>query len=72
MPHETVTLETESIRLDQLLKLVGWVTTGGEAKVRIQGGEVTVDGIVETRRGRQVRPGSEVRLGDLGLRVADA
>ena len=29
--------------------------TGGEAKARIQGGEVLVNNEVETRRGRQLR-----------------
>lgn len=50
------------IELQELLKLLGWVGTGGEAKVRIQGGEVWVDGEVETRRRRKLRPGNRVRF----------
>ena len=46
------------MKLDQFLKWKGWVSTGGEAKQRIQMGEVEVNGSVETRRGRQLVPGS--------------
>jgi ribosome-associated protein len=53
----------EPIRLDQFLKWEGLVATGGEAKQRIQGGEVRVNGFQETRRGRKLRPGDRVELG---------
>ena len=52
------------IRLDQLLKVVSAVQSGGEAKMLIQSGEVTVNGEVETRRKRQLQPGDTVQLGD--------
>jgi len=39
------------------------VATGGEAKVRVQAGEVRVNGAVERRRGRQLLPGDTVELG---------
>ncbi|NNE00641.1 MAG: RNA-binding S4 domain-containing protein [Pirellulaceae bacterium] len=48
------------IRLDDFLKRCGLVGTGGEAKLRIQGGEVTVNGIVETRRRKQLTLGDVV------------
>ncbi|TWT74792.1 RNA-binding S4 domain-containing protein [Allorhodopirellula solitaria] len=48
------------IRLDDFLKAAGIVGTGGEAKVRIQAGEVLVNDEVETRRRRQLRTGDEV------------
>ncbi len=48
------------IRLDDFLKAAGIVGTGGEAKVRIQAGEVLVNDAVETRRRRQLRTGDEV------------
>jgi ribosome-associated protein len=54
----------ETIRLGQFLKLAGMVETGGEAKRRIQGGQVLVNGEVETRRKRQLHAGDEVVLGD--------
>jgi ribosome-associated protein len=52
--------DDNSIRLDQFLKLAGAVGTGGQAKVLIQAGEVTVNGEVETRRRRKLRPGDRV------------
>ena len=50
------------IRLDQFLKWQALVSTGGEAKQRIQGGEVRVNGFQEIRRGRKLRPGDRVEL----------
>lgn len=46
--------EAPSIRLDQFLKLTGIVGTGGQAKLMIQGGEVLVNGQIETRRRRKL------------------
>jgi ribosome-associated protein len=54
--------EPETIRLDDFLKLSGLVGTGGEAKTRIQAGEVTVNGEVETRRRKQLSIGDVVEL----------
>ncbi len=50
------------IRLDDFLKRNGLVGTGGEAKLRIQSGEVTVNGEVETRRRKQLEIGDVVEL----------
>ena len=50
------------IRLDQFLKSCGAVGTGGEAKVRIQSGEVLVNGEVETRRKKQLAPGDVIEI----------
>ncbi len=54
--------DTETIRLDQFLKLAGAVETGGQAKQVIQAGEVFVNGAVETRRRRQLRDGDVVEF----------
>jgi ribosome-associated protein len=51
-----------TIQLAQFLKLQGLVGTGGEAKVLIQRGDVRVNGEIETRRGRRLRPGDQVEL----------
>ncbi|MEB3305432.1 MAG: RNA-binding S4 domain-containing protein [Cyanobacteriota bacterium] len=51
-----------TIQLAQFLKLQGLVGTGGEAKVLIQRGDVRVNGAIETRRSRQLRPGDQVEL----------
>lgn len=63
MNEEHIKIETEFIRLDALLKFAGAVGTGGEAKLLIQNGEVTVNGEVCTMRGKKLRPGDRVALG---------
>lgn len=50
------------IRLDDFIKRSGLVGTGGEAKMRIQAGEVIVNGEVETRRRKQLAIGDVVEL----------
>jgi ribosome-associated protein len=57
------------IRLGQLLKAAGLVDTGGEAKLRLADEQVSVNGEVETRRGRQLTKGDVVELGGLSARV---
>ena len=50
-------LKNEYIRLDDLLKNVGVVNTGGHAKIIIQEGEVKVNGEICTMRGKKLRSG---------------
>ena len=57
---KTITITTEFIKLQDLLKFANLVATGGEAKERVQAGEVTVNGEVCTMRGRKIRPGDDV------------
>ena len=52
------------MKLDQFLKWQGWVATGGEAKHHIQAGAVRVNGLVETRRGRQLADGDRISMAD--------
>ena len=63
MGEERIKIETEFIRLDALLKFAGAVGTGGEAKLAIQNGEVTVNGETCTMRGKKLRPGDRAVLG---------
>jgi len=58
-----------TIELQQLLKREGLVGSGGEAKHRIQGGEVSVNGEIETRRRRRLREGDVVVFGETTIRV---
>lgn len=58
------------ITLDQFLKREGFVGSGGEAKILIQGGEVLVNGEVETRRRKKLADGDVVQLGDQQATVA--
>ena len=62
MAEEHVKIETEFIRLQDLLKFAGAVETGGEAKLLIQEGQVTVNGEVCTMRGKKLRPGDRAGL----------
>jgi ribosome-associated protein len=50
------------MKLDQFLKWQGLVGSGGEAKQRIQRGDVRVNGNIETRRGRQLGNGDAVEI----------
>ena len=58
---KTITITTEFIKLQDLLKLAGAVYTGGEAKTMIQEGFVSVNGEVCTMRGKKIRPDDVVR-----------
>lgn len=52
--------QEKTIQLDQFLKLMGLVATGGQAKLVIQAGEVLLNGAVETRRKKKLSPGDQV------------
>ena len=66
-----VAIRDQTIRLGQFLKLANLVESGAEAKPVIQDGQVSVNGEVETRRGRQLVLGDVVTLGSQSARVAD-
>lgn len=61
---ELITINTEFIKLQDLLKFANLVSTGGEAKIIIQEGEVAVNGEICTQRGKKIRPGDDVVLDD--------
>ena len=65
-----ITITTEFIKLQDLLKFANLVETGGEAKERVQGGEVRVNGEVCTMRGKKIRPGDVVLFAGQELTVA--
>lgn len=67
--EQPVAITGEMIRLGQLLKLAGTVAGGAEAKAMIAAGEVTVNGEIERRRGRQLHAGDVVGAGGHQLRV---
>lgn len=70
---EMITITTEYIKLQDLLKLAAITATGGEAKLLVQEGEVLVNGEVCTMRGKKLRPGDVVdTLGrSCGVQYAD-
>lgn len=57
-----IKIKDEFIKLGQLLKLAGLVSSGIEAKIVIQEGEVIYNGEIETRRGKKVYPGDTVEF----------
>jgi ribosome-associated protein len=60
---------TGPIALGAFLKLAGVAATGGHAKLMIQSGDVAVNGVVETRRGRMLQVGDVVAVGDREFRA---
>ena len=62
MAEERVKIETEFIKLQDLLKFAGAVETGGDAKLIIQEGRVSVNGETCTMRGKKLRPGDRACL----------
>ncbi|MBR0199861.1 MAG: RNA-binding S4 domain-containing protein [Oscillospiraceae bacterium] len=66
---ETISINTEFIKLDALLKYAALVGTGGEAKIAIAEGLVKVNGEVCTMRGKKIRPGDTVEFDRFSLQV---
>lgn len=64
MEFPEVSIRDSEIKLGQFIKLANLVETGGEAKEAIAAGVVQVNGAVDTRRGKALRPGDEVTLVD--------
>ena len=69
---KTITITTEFIKLQDLLKFANLVSSGGEAKLAVQEGDVTVNGQVCTMRGKKIRPGDVVAFSGQELTVAYA
>jgi ribosome-associated protein len=67
---QDVAVTSEGIRLGQFLKLAGIVDSGSDVKDMLAQTPVTVNGEPETRRGRQLRGGDVVRVGNDDYRVA--
>lgn len=65
----TVSIHTEFIKLDSLLKFAGLCDIGGFAKELVQQGAVRVNGEVCTMRGKKIRPGDAVTVDKYTVRV---
>lgn len=70
MPRHNFQLDDDFIELHVLLKLLALAPSGGAAKAMIAAGEVSVDGVVETRKARKIRANQVVRVADDEIRVA--
>ena len=64
-----MTKTSDTIKLDQFLKLMGIAGTGGQAKLMIQDEMVSVNGVLETRRGRKLVSGDRVTIDDQTFEV---
>ena len=62
MKTDRIKIDSEYIKLQDLMKFCGLVGTGGEAKIVIQNGEVKVNGEVCTMRGKELRAGDKVEF----------
>lgn len=69
MDYKKIFIKEEFIRLDSALKLAGFVSTGGHAKMVIQNGEVKVNGEICTMRGKKLYRGFTAEFEGLGLIV---
>jgi len=67
---QVVAIAGDMIRLGQLLKLSGLADSGGEARELVTEGVVRVNGVVETRRGRQLHSADVVEVNGERVRVA--
>ena len=71
MQEETIQITTEFIKLDALLKFANVVMTGGEAKMIIQEGEVSVNGEICTMRGKKLYPGDAFTFEGITYEICD-
>ena len=71
MKKDNITITTEFIKLDSLLKFANAVATGGEAKQIVQDGLVKVNGEVCTMRGKKCVPGDLVELDGRLVKIAE-
>jgi len=67
---KVVRVRGDSIKLGQFLKMADMVASGGEAKLRVQGGEVLVNGVVDTRRGHKLAAGDVVECDGIRRQVS--
>lgn len=67
---EKITIKTEFIKLDAFLKFCCAVSSGGEAKILIADGQVSVNGEVCVMRGKKLHPGDVVSVGNMDYEVS--
>lgn len=60
-----IEINTDTIKLDQLLKFAGITQTGGHSKIVINDGIVKVNGKKVTERGRQIKKGDIIEIEDI-------
>lgn len=71
MDIEKVLINTEFIKLGQLLKLASLVSQGSDAKMLIQNGYVSLNGEVVYERGKKIYPGDKVEVKEFGSVIVE-
>lgn len=66
---ETVKINTEFIKLEQLLKWAGIADSGADAKALINEGKIKLNGAIEKQRGKKIRSGDSLEIGSTLLKV---
>lgn len=61
-----IKIDTEFVKLDQLLKYSGFAQTGGQSKIIIKEGLISVNDEIVTERGKKIRKGDIVKIKDVG------
>lgn len=67
MDYKKLAIKEDFIRLDSAMKLAGLVSTGGHAKLAVQGREVKVNGEICLQRGRKLHRGDTAEYGGFGF-----
>ena len=62
-------MSDDFIKLDQFLKITDVARSGGDAKLLIRSGEVSVNGEMELRRGRKLYDNDVVTVADTSFTV---
>lgn len=60
-----IKIDTEYIKLDQFLKYIGVVQTGGQGKILIEEKKVEINGEMVTERGKKIRRGDKIKIKDV-------
>ncbi len=63
--YKEIEINTDYIKLDQLLKFIGVVQTGGESKILIAEGLVKINDEIEYKRGRKIIKGDKIEIKDI-------
>jgi len=66
-----ISIDTEYIKLDQLLKLIGVAGTGGHGKILIKEGHIKVNGSIVLERGKKIFKGDKVEVMGEGLYIVE-
>ncbi len=65
----TILINREPVELYKILKFEGLASSGGEAKLLIDQGEVQVNGAVELQRRKKIRSGDRLTLGEAEFQI---